>query len=446
MQKEHVKKVLIITYYWPPAGGGGVQRWLKFVKYLPEFGWQPIVVAPENAEYPLIDDSLSKDIPEGIEVIKVPIWEPYHLFKVITGKKREEKVNTGFLFDDRKKGFIEKLSLWLRGNLLIPDPRVFWVRSVFKDLSKKIESINPDCVVTTGPPHSVHLIGLKLKKKFHLKWVADFRDPWSTIDYLDIFKLTKLAMNRQRSLERKVLTKADTIIAVSNNWKEELISLGAKNVEVITNGYDEDDFKNYKKVETDKFILTYTGLITSLRNPSFLWDILEDMCQSNKEFATRFELRIVGSIDQQVLNEIEQKPLLGQRLNYLGYLSHNKVLEQYSESSLLLLLLNQSDNSKGHIPGKLFEYLAAKTPILGIGDIDGDVAGILRETKGGRIVCDSQTEEIKTYLKDHFFASNQYEEKSSRDDSIETGKYSRKNLTIQLAEKLATFLKNDKSV
>ena len=246
-----MKKIIIITYYWPPAGGGGVQRWLKFVKYLPELGWDPIVIAPKNADYPSTDPSLIGDIPSNIKIIKVPIWEPYILFKFLTGKKKSEKVNSGFLFDDRKKTLTEKFSLWLRGNLLIPDPRLFWIRPVVRDVKKLISSEHPEFIITTGPPHSVHLAGLKIKQLTNIKWIADFRDPWSNIDYLDFFNLSEFARKQQKKLEGKVLQNADLILSVSENWKKELLNLGASNVEVITNGYDETDFMNYQKVKTE---------------------------------------------------------------------------------------------------------------------------------------------------------------------------------------------------
>lgn len=420
-----MKKILIITYYWPPSGGGGVQRWLKFVKYLPDFGWQPIVVVPENPEYPVTDNSLGKDISEGTPIIRIPIWEPYAFFKKITGRKKEDKVNTGFLFDDKKKSWIENLSLWLRGNLLIPDPRIFWVRPVYRELKRKFAEINPDVVATTGPPHSVHLIGLKLHQKFGIKWIADFRDPWSTMDYLDIFKPTKYARNWQKKLEKKVLTNATLVLSVSENWKKELISQGAEKVAVITNGYDEDDFNNYRKVETEKFILTYTGLITSLRNPVSLWEILEQLLSEDEDFSNKFELRLVGNIDKQVLNFIKIKERLSLKTKFLGYLPHNEVLKVYSESSLLLLLLNNSINASGHIPGKLFEYLAAQTPILGIGDTSGDVNRILQETKAGDIFREGQYDQIKDFI---ISASKN----KIRLDSNTYIKYSRKELTNKL--------------
>lgn len=422
-----MKKVLIITYYWPPAGGGGVQRWLKFVKHLPQFGYQPVVVVPENADYPTHDETLLKDIPTEAEIIRIPIWEPYQLFKFITGKKKSDKVNTGFLFDDGKKGIVERLSLWLRGNILIPDPRVFWVRPVVKELSKRIDEIKPEVVITTGPPHSVHLIGQELKKRKKVKWIADFRDPWSTIDYLDFFNLSTFARNQQRRLERKVLQQSNLVLSVSENWKKGLIELGAKNVEVITNGYDEADFKDYKKVKTDRFIFTYTGLITSLRNPKFLWELLEEMLERNLDFAAKFELRLIGNVDAQVLNEIQSKKILATKLNYLGYLQHTEVVKAYSESSMLLLLINQSDNASGHIPGKLFEYLASQTPVLALGEKNGDVGRILNETGYGKIFNHSEVDVISEFILNSFEIDL---------DIDKLKNYSRKELTRELIRKI----------
>jgi len=199
------KKVLIITYYWPPGGGGGVQRWLKFAKYLPVFDWEPLIFTPENPEFSVIDHSLEKDIDKNLKVIKYPIWEPYQLFKKFSGRSKNEKVNTGLLFDDKKPGFKEKTALWIRGNLLIPDPRVFWARPAFRYLQKKWDEIEPDIVITTGPPHSMHLIGLRLQKFYNIPWITDFRDPWAGIDILDIFHPTGTAIRKHQKLEEKVL-------------------------------------------------------------------------------------------------------------------------------------------------------------------------------------------------------------------------------------------------
>jgi glycosyltransferase involved in cell wall biosynthesis len=423
-----MKRVLIITYYWPPAGGGGVQRWLKFTKYLPQYGWEPIVVVPDNAEYPTKDESLLKDISSDIQVIKVPIWEPYNLFRRLNGKKKDEKVNSGFLFDGKKKSIFERISLWMRGNLLIPDSRVFWVKPVCKSLIPKIKEIQPDCIVTTGPPHSVHLAGLKLHKKTGVKWIADFRDPWSTIDYLNYFYLSEYARKKQRRLERKVLENANLVLSVSENWKKELLELGAKKVEVVTNGYDHEDFETFIKRPTGKFVITYTGLITSLRNPSLLWDTLEKLCEDNAEFAEVFELRLIGSIDPHVLYDIKNRPFLSKRIVNMGYIPHDEVIKQYEEASVLLLLLNQSDNAKGHIPGKFFEYMAAHTPILALGTKGGDVDKILAEMQCGLFAEYGDSEAITQWL------SEQIQKPKEKQDDSSVDKYSRKALTKKISE------------
>ncbi|WP_423130101.1 glycosyltransferase [Gaoshiqia sp. Z1-71] len=421
-----MKKVLIISYYWPPSGGGGVQRWLKFSKYLPEFGWKPYVAVPENPEYPVSDETLSREIHPDIVEIKIPIWEPYHLFRLFTGKKKDEKVNSGFLKNSEKRSLTERISLWLRGNLLIPDPRVFWVGPAFRRLKREISVIKPDWIITTGPPHSVHLIGLKLHRQFGIKWMADFRDPWSTIDYLDWFKPTRLARNLQARLERKVLKTADVTITVSKNWAAELRKLGAKNVAVITNGFDETDFKETSVPKPDQFILTHTGLISSFRNPSSLWTVLDRLCETNPGFASKFELRLIGNVGPEVIDEINQKTELKKHTRFKGYLSHQEVLQEYAESSVLLLLLNQSDNGAGHIPGKFFEYLAAQKPILALGDTEGDVAGILKETGNGQIVDPQHVSDAGSYILSLF--NNEITLEPCRPKT-----YSRKSLTGVLA-------------
>lgn len=426
-----MKKLIIITYYWPPSGGGGVQRWLKFAKYLPEFGWEPIVVIPKNAEYPTTDASLQKDIPNDLKIIEVPIWEPYDLFKKLTGKKSDTTVNSGFLFDDEKQSFTQKLSLWIRGNLLIPDPRCFWISPVVKELSSKIEEIKPDAIVTTGPPHSLHLIGLKLQRKYNVKWLADFRDPWSTIDYLDKFYLTKWARKRQTKLEHKVLQQADTTLAVSKNWEKELITLGASKTAVITNGFDASDFLDFKPVTSDDFIIAHTGFISSFRNPEVLWKAISDTSEENKELKKRLKLQFTGSVDKAVFTTINKHTPLKESIINIGYVPHNEVFDHYASATVLLLLLNNSDNSTGHIPGKLFEYLGTGKPILALGKKGGDVDLILEETGAGKLFDFKDTEGIKHYLKELYNKN-----KVVTSDLSGISKFERRSLTEQLSKVL----------
>jgi hypothetical protein len=193
MSNPGTRKVLIITYYWPPSGGAGVQRWLKFSKYLRDYDWEPVIYTPENPEAPAIDNSLEKDIPMGIKVIKRPITEPYLAYKRFVGMKLDEKVNAGFLQEKEKPGLLEGIAVWLRGNLFIPDARRFWIRPSAKYLVNYLKAHPVDAIVSTGPPHSMHLIALQVYKKLNIPWLADFRDPWTGIDFYHQLKLTLLA-------------------------------------------------------------------------------------------------------------------------------------------------------------------------------------------------------------------------------------------------------------
>ncbi|MCP4551507.1 MAG: glycosyltransferase family 4 protein [Bacteroidetes bacterium] len=400
-----MKKALIITYYWPPCGGGGVQRWLKFVKYLPEYGWKSFVAVPENPEYPVIDTTLLEDVPEDAEIIHLPIWEPYNIFKKLTGRKKEEKVNAGLLFDDSPRSLMEKFALWIRGNFLIPDPRVFWVRPSIRRLTKQIEIIKPSVIITTGPPHSVHLIGRGLKKKFReIMWIADFRDPWSEFDILDNFYPTKLALTRQRTLEKRVLDLADIVLSVSPTWAEKLQEFTQTPVKFLPNGYDYEDFTSSSKATQNKFIIAYTGILNSYRNPLVFCKALEEVCLENSDFNDHLEINIFGISDTGLNKILFEFPSILSKTTMRGYVSHNDVIHHYAKSSCLLLLLNNTKNSKGHMPGKFFEYLAAKKPILAIGPSSSDTGKIIKELKSG-MICESDDKEnikkaiIEIYVK-----------------------------------------------
>jgi glycosyltransferase involved in cell wall biosynthesis len=379
-----MKKVLIIAYYWPPSGGSGVQRWLKFVKYLPQNGWKPIVVVPENAEYPVLDKTLEKEIPAEAEIVKIPIWEPYSLFKKITGRKKEEKVNNGLFFDEKKQSLTTKLSLWIRGNLFIPDPRVFWVKPAAKKIIDLIPELQPDFIITTGTPHSIHLIARKIKAKFpEIPWLADLRDPWSDLDMLESFYASTYAKNRHKKLEHQTLSAANVVTTVTPTWTKELQSSIPTPVVCITNGFDKKDFSNYTFTKQDDFVISHIGIINSYRNPDPLWKALEELCIENENFRNKLKLRIIGITDEALQNNINQYPTLKQKVSITGYIPHDKVILEYQKSSCLLLLLNNSKNSLGHIPGKFFEYLATGKPILAIAPSNSDVASIINENKIG---------------------------------------------------------------
>ncbi|TKG90129.1 glycosyltransferase [Puteibacter caeruleilacunae] len=435
-----MKRVLIITYYWPPSGGAGVQRWLKFSKYLPENGWQPVVFTPENPEIPVVDESLKKDIPEQVEVVKIPIWEPYQLYKRFAGIKKEDKIQPGFATDRKKSALVEYVSLWTRGNLFIPDARKFWIGPSVKYLKQYLKDHPVDAIVSTGPPHSMHLIALKLKKHFDIKWIADFRDPWSTMDYLDKMHLSSLAWKRHRQLEQKVFDKADHVLSVSNTWASEMNIKDRSKVSVITNGFDGKDFENDTDVaEDDSFNIVYAGILSEYRIPHGLFEALNALMEGNDEFYEKTKIIIYGSIDQEVYRVLENYPKVKERFIFKGYVAHDEVIEKYKKASLLLLILNNSHIVKGNIPGKFFEYLGSGKPILAIGSEEGDVAEILHSGNHGAFVTGNDVSRFKERLLAFFKGDSTSADISKGDVS----KFDRKNLTKALVEILNGPMKND---
>ena len=427
-----MKKVLIITYYWIPSGGAGVQRWVKFTKYLRNFGWEPVIYTPSNPEYPSEDLSFAKDIPTDITVLKKPIWEPYNIYRNLVGKKGE-KINAGFISENKKAGWKEKLSIWIRGNFLIPDPRCFWIRPSVKFISNYLVDNKIDTIITTGPPHSMHLIGLGLKKRMpNLKWIADFRDPWTNIDFYADLNLTFIADKLHHALERKVIQRANAVLVVSNGMKSEFELLNPKRLEVITNGYDNDDTLTEHVKLDQKFSLAHIGTLNAARNPKILWKVMAELCHENEQFKADLIIRLVGKTDFSVFEEIEKNGLNDQ-VDKIAYLSHAEAIQMQKQSQVLLLLINNSNNAKGILTGKFFEYLAAKRPVLAVGPTDGDVADVLSQSQAGIMVDFDDFAATKQAILTYY---QKFQKSALTVNSTSIEKYSRKELTGQLVKVL----------
>ena len=425
--KPNPKKLLIITYYWPPAGGPGVQRWLKFVKYLPEFNIQPIVYIPENPTYPIIDKGLESEVSEKAIILKNKITEPYG-FASFFGKNKTKKISSGIIPNQRKQSFLEKILLWVRGNLFIPDARFLWVKPSVKYLKKYIEENNIDTIVTSGPPHSLHLIGLELKKDLNITWFADFRDPWTTIGYHKDLKLSSYAAKKHKALEAAVLNSADTIIVTSKTTKTEFQALTSKPIEVITNGYDVE--KIDKQSLDDKFTLAHIGSFLSERNPRILWKALNELIKENQDFKNDFQLKLIGAVSQEVLDTITEFKLADYVLN-LGYLSHQEAMEHQRKSQVLLLIEINSEETKSIIPGKIFEYMAAERPIIALGPEESDFAEIITATNTGVFFSYYEKEKLKALLLNYY---ELFQNNNLKVHAIGLQRYSRKSLTEQLAK------------
>ena len=427
-----MKKVLIVTYYWPPAGGPGVQRWLKFVKYLPGYGIEPIVYVPKNPHYPLKDDSLLAEIPSEIKVLKNDIFEPY-AFAEIFSRKDTKSISSGIIPKEQKQGALQKLMLYIRGNFFIPDARKFWIKPSVKYISTYLQEHKIDILITTGPPHSMHLIGLQLKQKLDINWIADFRDPWTQIGYHNKLKLTKASQEKHEQLEKEVLQNADLILTTSFTTQKEFQEKTERPVEVITNGYDVEQVE--KLPMDEKFSLAHIGSLLSGRNPGNLWRAISELVSENADFAQDFKLKLIGAVGEQVLESIE-KYGLKEWLVLQDYVSHAEALQLQRSAQLLLLIEINSEETKGIIPGKLFEYMVSDRPILAVGPPAADMERILRETNTGSFFRYSQKEEIKIFLLEKYDLFKKGELKSF---PIGLQQYSRKALTGKLAQQIQKF-------
>ena len=431
-----MKRVLIISYYWPPTGGSGVQRWVKFAKYLPSEGWQPVIYTPENPEQLAVDASLEAEVPAEAEVIRRRIVEPYEMYKKLLRKSGHSKeaveVNP---VNAQNKSFVQKVAMWIRGNFFRPDPRCLWIGPSVRFLKKYLEEHPVDLIVSTGPPQSMHLIGRKLAAETGLPWIADFRDPWTKIFYFKHLSMTRSTRKWHKKMEKKVLDDANVVVAVSPLVQQEFQAMTLTPVELITNGFDECDFPYGKYEEAaggeDKdFIVTHTGLFAADGNPTTLWKVLADKCAKCEDFRKALKIKLVGKTDEQIVQSIIDAGL-GENLNDMGYQPHAAAIEQQRKASLLILPLRKEPEYKAVLPGKLFEYLASWRPVLGIGQTDGAMSMILNTTKTGFVLDWEDEKSIARFI--DLCWQNHLSGKLTVDDA-DISQFTRRNLTRRMAQ------------
>lgn len=421
-----MKRALIVTYYWPPAGGPGVQRWLKFVKYFREFGVEPIVYIPENPSYPLVDENFANEVPSDIEILKHPIKEPYH-FASAFSKKKTKQMSSGII-PKKESSAIEKLMLYVRGNFFIPDARVGWVKPSVKFLSEYITKNPVAVLITTGPPHSLHLIGMQLKKELGIKWIADFRDPWTTIHYHKSLRLNKASERKHKELEAAVLNSADTVVVTSPTTKMEFGRITNKPIAVITNGFDTSEEIS---VSLDaKFSISHIGSLLSERNPEVLWQTLRKISEEIPSFKEDLQLKFAGAVSEEIKKSLDKNNLLMNSV-FTGYVSHSEALKMQNQSQLLLLVEIDSAETKAIIPGKLFEYLAARRPIIALGPKGSDIKGIVEETQAGTYFNYSDAEALESEMIRYYSDFKNGSLSISSSQGIE--KYSRRELTRRVS-------------
>lgn len=404
-----------------------MQRWLKFVKYLPDFGIQPIVYIPENPTYPILDEELVSEVSDKAIILKKKIFEPYG-FASIFSRKKTKKISSGIIPNQKKQSLLEKLFLWIRGNVFIPDARVFWVKPSVLFLEKYIRENEIDTIITSGPPHSLHLIGLALKERTKAYWIADFRDPWTTIGYHNKLKLSASAAKKHKELESIVLNEADQILVTSQTTKKEFEVLTTKPIEIITNGFDVE--KVARQPLDEKFSIAHIGSFLSERNPRILWKCLKEIIKENPDFKKDFELKLIGAVSQEVLDALAEFRL-NSYVNNLGYVSHKTAVEHQKKSQVLLLVEINSEDTKSIIPGKLFEYMASERPILAIGPEGSDFASIIKETNTGAFFHYDEFDALKERILAYYAA---YKEDNLKTYAVSLQQYSRKSLTEKLSK------------
>ena len=432
-----MKRVLVIAYYWPPSGGSGVQRWVKFVKYLPAEGWEPVVFAPLNADYPSLDPSFEAEVPASVEVLRGRIWEPYAAYRKLLGGKNASTQVTEI--SSGKKSWKQKLSLWIRANLFVPDPRVGWVEPSVKTLKKYLADHPVDAIVTTGPPHSVHLIGQSLHKALGTPWIPDFRDPWSRMYYLKYLPMTSRTWRRLRAQEQAVLDQCSTVLACTPLVQEDFRAQTKTPVACITNGFDEEDFLGPAPEGDGLFNITHTGLFAADGNPFTLWKVLGQMAAEDAEFKAALRLRLVGKVDREVLEALSAEGL-ADNVVALGPQNHAAAVKEQRSATLLILPLRNDPEYRPILPGKLFEYLAARRPILGIGQVDGAMARVLRQTQAGITAGWADETAMREFIGE---AWQQYRSGGVPATTGEIGSYSRRATAHALAELLDNVSQNE---
>ena len=431
-----MKRVIVITYYWPPTGGSGVQRWVKFAKYLKDEGWQPVIYTPENPEQLAVDESLLEEIPADCKVIKTRIVEPYELYKKFLKKSGHSKeaveVNP---VNAQNKSLAQKFAMWIRGNLFRPDPRCLWIGPSVRFLKKYLEENPVDLIVSTGPPQSMHMIGRRLAKATGLPWIADFRDPWTKIFYFKHLSMTRSTERWHKKMEKKVLDEASAVVAVSPLVQQDFQAMTQTPVELITNGFDECDFADERCTEADggpdrKFVITHTGLFAADGNPTMLWTVLAEKCRKDDTFRKLMKIKLVGKTDEQITSSITAEGL-GDNLMNLGYQPHSEAIQAQRTASLLILPLRKEPEYMAVLPGKLFEYLASWRPVLGIGQTDGAMSMILNTTKTGVVLEWEDKASIERFI-DLCWERHLKGELSVEDADI--SQFTRKALTRRMAE------------
>ena len=408
-----------------------MQRWLKFVKNLPALGWEPHVLTVRNGTYSATDEQLTAEVPGNVHVYKTKSRDPFRLYTLLKGKK-DRSVPVALINIDRKRSAVDRIAMYIRSNFFIPDARKGWIPFAVKEALRIIRKEQIDLLVSTGPPHSTHLAGLRIKKECGITWLADLRDPWTSVYYNDMLPRTARTRRIDKGYEDRVLMHADAVTVVSRGMKEEFADRNP-HVEVVMNGFDPDDMPPaVQDIPADKFRLTYTGNFKPNQHVPVLWDAMIELLEEDTAFATDFILHFIGNVDDRVA---EYFNVHGMRhhLQLSGYVPHSLATAALTDSALLLFVVPSSRNNKLIITGKLFEYLASGRPILSVGPTGGDAAAVLGDTGRDGMIDYNDKENMKQCLLRHYHEWKQRGGKPGRLENSRLEKYSRQASAHKMA-------------
>jgi len=413
-----MKKVLFITYFWPPSGKASLHWPLKVIRFLPEFGWQPSVLTVDEDTFSQKDESLLAEIDPTLNVIKTKSFEPFNIYRKFTGKGENDQLVASETISKKNTSLTHKISIWLRMNLFIPDARIGWFFSAIPAANKILRKEKFDAIVSIGPPHTSHLVGMNLSKKNRIPHIPVFIDPWVDIAYYQDFKRSKATLAVDNHLEKSVVKNAASVVFVTKTMMEDYIGKydfikGKSNV--LYWGYDEEDFINIDTKEKSKTeTLVHSGNIFDFQNPKKFWAQLKDEIDGGRKLRIKF----TGTVSPGIKDEIG-KSCLTAYTEFLGFLPYDQLLNELINADYLLVCATE----KRHVPGKLFEYLRTGKPIIAFGDDNEEVKNILSETNAGMIFNYDQS-------------GKEFFEKSAqlKTDLGKVKEFDRKNITQSLSE------------
>ncbi|MBR1735408.1 MAG: glycosyltransferase family 4 protein [Firmicutes bacterium] len=410
-----MKKVLMIANQFPPMGGSGVQRSVKFVKHLRKFGYEPIVFTREVGNMILKDETLLKDVPDGVKIIRTPARECTEL-----------------------KG-IMRIPGKVLGKLMIPDSARLWELGSKKAVLDVIDKEDIKIVYTTSAPYSDHLLGLYIKKnRPNVKWAVDFRDEWTNNPYTLDNPYNPIRTKIEKDMEYSVLKKADVLITNTPIMRKNFVennNLDGDNFFVIPNGYDEEDFAglDLSKRKNEKLTFVYTGALYGRRKPDTFFQALKELKEENRIDGNKIHIELIGNYHKDKLQAQIDSYSLTNEFEIVGYVPHDECIKHQLDSDVLVLIEGVGRGAEAFYTGKIFEYMNTGRPVLAILPENGAAADLVRESGIGIVSHTENVEAIKNNIEEYYkkWCEDKLDFEPNR-KVIE--KFERKALTKELAD------------